>query len=133
VTLRDDRGRTVDRQATPRRDGTLRFPTKGPRRGRYEVNGAPVWLYPRSEPAHVRTTKDTYRTGERITVDFRAGDADDSYLVYAYTRSEIEGRLTIGPDGIGDWPLPPGRYVVRLLPDDGLRSVAESAPFAVRS
>jgi hypothetical protein len=29
--------------------------------------------------------------------------------------------------------LPPGRYVVRLLPDDGLRDVAESAPFTVRT
>ncbi|WP_176985284.1 endonuclease/exonuclease/phosphatase family protein [Asanoa ishikariensis] len=146
VTLRDDAGRLIARQATPRQDGTVRFATRDLKRGRYTVNGAPVWLYPRDEPVRVATTKTSYRTGEKIAVDFsnapgmgldwisvfRAGDGNDAYLAYAYTGSLIEGRLSIGPDGIGDWPLPPGRYVVRLLPDDGLRSVAESKPFTVR-
>nr|WP_239097495.1 endonuclease/exonuclease/phosphatase family protein [Asanoa ferruginea] len=145
VTLRDSSGRVVARQQTPRGNGTVRFATKALSKGRYEVNGAPVWLYPRDEPAQVRTTRKSYRAGQPITVDFanapgmgldwisvfKQGDGNDAYLVYAYTHSEIEGRLTIGADGIGDWPLPPGRYVVRLLPDDGLRSVAESKPFTV--
>ncbi|GIF77751.1 hypothetical protein Asi02nite_72690 [Asanoa siamensis] len=145
VTLRDPDGRVVATRATPHRDGTLRFATDRLRRGRYTVNGNPVWLYPRDEPARVATTKATYRAGQPISVDFtnapgmgldwisiyRQGDGNDAYLVYAYTGSRIEGRLTIGPDGIGEWPLPPGRYVARLLPDDGLRSVAESKPFTV--
>lgn len=134
------------RQATPHYDGTLRFATRNLHCGRYTVNGTPAWLYLRDEPAHVATTKTSYRAKEKIAVDFanapgmgldwisvyRAGDENDAYG-YAYTGSVIEGRITIGPDGIGDWPLPPGQYVLRLLPDDGLRDVAESKPFTVRT
>jgi hypothetical protein len=29
------------------------------------------------------------------------------------------------------WPLPAGQYVVRLMPDDGYVSVAESARFTI--
>lgn len=50
------------------------------------------------------------------------------------THTAIEGHTTLGPDsieGYAAWPPPPGRYVVRLLPADGLRSVARSAVFDV--
>jgi hypothetical protein len=33
---------------------------------------------------------------------------------------------------VADWPLPPGRYVARLLADDGFELLAESEPFAIR-
>ncbi|KIF77179.1 hypothetical protein QR77_31555 [Streptomyces sp. 150FB] len=61
-------------------------------------------------------------------------EPNSDYLVYTYTGSRIEGHATIGPDAIGaedSWPLKPGRYVVRLLPDDGVLSVAESKVFTV--
>ena len=56
------------------------------------------------------------------------------YLLYEYTRASIEGDTSFTADsftGSGAWPLEPGRYEVRLLLDDGYRSVATSRPFRV--
>jgi hypothetical protein len=56
------------------------------------------------------------------------------YLLYEYTGASIEGatRFTASSaQGLGSWPLEPGRYEVRLLLDDGYRSVATSRPFRV--
>jgi hypothetical protein len=135
--------------------------TKGLIRGRYDVvlrshhrvvSRAQVWAYPKGEPTRIAVDRSKYTVGQPIGVHwsnapgmgldwvsvFRCpatGCEDDSqYLVYIYTESAIEGRASIGPDsieGYASWPLPAGRYVVRLLPDDGLRSVAESAQFQV--
>jgi exonuclease III len=57
------------------------------------------------------------------------------YQLYEYTRASIEGttRFTANSaQGLGTWPLEPGRYEVRLLLDDGYRSVATSRPFTIR-
>jgi hypothetical protein len=59
-----------------------------------------------------------------------------NYLIYEYTGTQIEGSTTFSADsevGFAAWPLKPGRYEVRLLLDDGYRSVATSAPFRVTS
>ncbi|GAA1308960.1 endonuclease/exonuclease/phosphatase family protein [Planotetraspora silvatica] len=144
-----------------RTDGTVTLPTKGLRRGAYAValvsrgkvvSKAPVWLYPAGEPTKVSVGKSSYKQGESIKVDWSnapgmgldwvsvyacpGGKCQDTseYLVYTYTGSAIEGQAKIGPKSIGadsSWPLPPGRYVVRLLPDDGVVSVAQSAMFTV--
>lgn len=56
------------------------------------------------------------------------------YLLYEYTRTAIEGSTRFGPDspvGSSTWPLQPGNYEIRLLLDDGYRSLASSAPFKV--
>ncbi len=56
------------------------------------------------------------------------------YLLYEYTRASIEGTTSFTEDsfvGWGTWPLQPGNYEIRLLLDDGYRSVASSAPFKV--
>lgn len=58
------------------------------------------------------------------------------YLFYEYTRASIEGTTAFtgySPVGYGSWPLRPGVYEIRLLLDDGYRSVASSAPFTVVS
>ncbi|MEV6864914.1 endonuclease/exonuclease/phosphatase family protein [Streptosporangium subroseum] len=142
-------------------DGTVRMSTKGLARGRYDValssggkvlSRTPVWLYPQGEPTKVSVDKRRYKAGESIGVNWSnapgmgldwvsvfacpAGKCKDSseYLVYTYTASAIEGHAKIGPHSIGSedsWPLPPGQYVVRLLPDDGVLSVAQSAMFTV--
>ena len=57
-----------------------------------------------------------------------------NYLIYEYTGARIEGSTTFSPDSEGAaslWPLKPGRYEVRLLLDDGYRSVATSRPFLI--
>jgi exonuclease III len=57
-----------------------------------------------------------------------------NYLFYEYTRASIEGTTSFTADsavGLGEWPLEAGRYEVRLLLDDGYRSVATSKPFRV--
>jgi hypothetical protein len=59
-----------------------------------------------------------------------------NYLIYEYTGAAIAGSTTFSSDsevGYATWPLKPGRYEVRLLLDDGYRSVATSAPFRVTS
>ena len=56
------------------------------------------------------------------------------YLLYEYTRTAIEGSTHFGPDspvGWSTWPLQPGNYEIRLLLDDGYRSLASSSPFKV--
>ena len=57
-----------------------------------------------------------------------------NYLIYEYTGAEIAGSTTFSSDsevGYATWPLKPGRYEVRLLLDDGYRSVATSPSFRI--
>ena len=162
VILLAPSGRQVRSVPARGRDGTVSLATAGLARGRYEValvgrhgrvlSRTALRVYPRGEPARIRTTKAGYAVGEPIGVSwsrapgmaldwvsvFRctaAGcDGNDAYLVYAYTGNRIAGGLRLGPasvEGNATWPLPPGRYVVRLLVDDGLRSVAQSRRFSV--
>jgi hypothetical protein len=56
------------------------------------------------------------------------------YLLYEYTGASIEGSTTFGPAsqvGYKTWPLGPGTYEIRLLLDDGYRSVASSPRFKI--
>jgi hypothetical protein len=63
-----------------------------------------------------------------------AADAYD-YLYYEYTNTEVEGEgafTRASQVGAGTWPLPPGRYELRLLLDDGYVATVKSPPFTVR-
>ena len=56
------------------------------------------------------------------------------YLLYEYTHSAIEGTASFTADslvGYTTWPVTQGTYEIRLLLDDGYRSIASSAPFKV--
>ena len=56
------------------------------------------------------------------------------YLIYEYTNAAIEGSTTFGPAsqiGYTSWPLNTGNYEIRLLVDDGYRSVASSPKFTI--
>jgi hypothetical protein len=56
------------------------------------------------------------------------------YLLYEYTNASIEGSTTFGPAsqiGYTSWPLSTGNYEIRLLMDDGYRSVASSPKFKI--
>jgi Endonuclease/Exonuclease/phosphatase family len=57
------------------------------------------------------------------------------YLVYGYTHAAIQGSRTFRPqDWLAGWktaPLPNGTYEIRLLIDDGYRSVTSSPRFKI--
>ncbi len=121
------------------------------------------WLYAAGTEPSVATSKALYASGEPIVVSWQAapgmrwdwlgifapGEGDGNpnattcnastcgngrYLLYEYTRTEIEGSARFGPDslvGVSTWPLQAGNYEIRLLLDDGYRSLASSAPFKV--
>jgi hypothetical protein len=58
------------------------------------------------------------------------------YLLYEYTRTAIEGTAAFSETsfpGWTTWPLGPGTYEIRLLLDDGYRSIASSAPFKIEN
>lgn len=123
------------------------------------LSRAPFWLYSPGAATEVAATKPTLASGDPLGVRFRnapgnrwdwigifkAADADvptdgsipdDSgdYVLYEYTRTEIEGAVTFSQrshTGSGKWPLPPGRYEVRLMVDDGYETIARSEPFTV--
>ncbi len=118
------------------------------------LSRTPLWVYPPGTHASIGTDRSSYRVGQPITVSwdhapgmaldwvgvfrcFPAGCAGNGgYLLYTYTHTAIRGHGTVGPapdtfPGAIAWPLPPGTYVVRLLVDDGYRSIAVSAPFTV--
>ena len=147
-----------------RRDGTVRFPTTRLHPGRYDVvliarhgrrlSSSPVWAYRPGTSATVETTRRHYAVGDPIRVRWthapgmgldwvgvfrcRQGRcaSNDGYLLYAYTRTAIEGHRTIGPtaatlEGAVSWPLPSGTYVTRLLVDDSYVDLAQSPRFSI--
>jgi endonuclease/exonuclease/phosphatase family metal-dependent hydrolase len=118
------------------------------------LSRTPLWVYPPGTHASISTDRPTYEVGQPVGVSwdhapgmaldwvgvfrcYPAGCAGNGgYLLYWYTHSAIRGSGVIGPGpdtfaGAISWPLPPGTYVLRLLPDDGYKSVAVSAPFTV--
>jgi hypothetical protein len=112
----------------------------------------PLWIYRPGAAPTLATDAAQYAVGAPIRVSFTrapgmaldwvsifrcddAGCAEPSaFLVYAYTGNAIEGRVVIDAGataGSEAWPLPPGRYVARLLADDGYRPVAETRVFEI--
>ena len=148
-----------------RTSGAVSLPTSGLSSGRHDVvlrdttTGAtltrsPIWVYQRGSHARMTTDAVTYRSGQRVTVSWdrapgehldwiglyrchRTCDEPGSYLAYRYTRTRIEGSLTLSDvaapgEGAPPWPLPPGQYVARLLIDDSYRVIAQTPRFTVR-
>ncbi len=154
VVARSTRGRT---------SGVVSLPTSQLPAGRYDVvlrddSGAtsarsPIWVYERGTRSRMTTNADTYRPGQPVRVSWdrapgehldwiglyrctRTCDDPGSYLAYRYTRTRIEGSLTLGDavlpgEAAPPWPLPAGQYVARLLVDDSYRVVAQTPRFRV--
>ena len=120
------------------------------------LSRSPFWLYPPGTHASISTDASTYTVGQPVGVSwdhapgmaldwvgvfrcYPAGCAGNGgYLLYWYTHTAIRGSGVIGPGadtfpGAISWPLPPGTYVVRLLTDDGYKSIAVSERFTVTS
>ena len=105
-------------------------------------------VYKVGEPITVSWTKALGMKFDWLGV-YTAGDSADNpnnatcsagycgnghYLLYEYTHNTIEGSTTFGPAsqiGYTSWPLKTGNYEIRLLLDDGYRSVASSPQFKI--
>ncbi len=117
------------------------------------LSRSPFWLYKPDTAPSVEVGKRHYDVGEPIDVSWAAApgirrdwvavyrcanrecEPNSEYLVWAYTDAAIEGELEIGPDsfeGIETWPLPAGKYVVRLLTDDSFIDIAATRTFRIR-
>jgi hypothetical protein len=100
-----------------------------------ELARAPVWIVDPDAGATLSVTEPRVSEGDPIGVSWTGSpgnrwdwlgiyrrDADPnvaSYLLWDYTGATIEGSASFGPASEGPWPLPPGRYTVYLLEDDG--------------
>ena len=56
---------------------------------------------------------------------------------YRYTRTRIEGSVAFSAEaylgeGSATWPLPPGRYIARLMDDDSYHAIGKSRVFTVK-
>jgi endonuclease/exonuclease/phosphatase family metal-dependent hydrolase len=117
------------------------------------LSRSPFWLYKPGTPPSVDVGQRHYDVGEPIDVSWSAApgikrdwvavyrcadqecEPNSEYLVWAYTDAAIEGELEIGPnsfEGIETWPLPAGKYIVRLLTDDSFIDLAASRQFTIR-
>jgi endonuclease/exonuclease/phosphatase family metal-dependent hydrolase len=114
---------------------------------------APVWVYASGARPRLRTSASSYRVGDAVRVHFsgapgnnldwiglfrchRICDGPGGYLVYRYTRTHIEGSVVFGSktylgEGVAAWPLPPGRYLARLLVDDSYHAIGKSPRFTI--
>jgi endonuclease/exonuclease/phosphatase family metal-dependent hydrolase len=139
-------------------DGILSFETAALAQGGYEIvlldaSGTElardaVVLVTDDQPPVLTLADDTLEPGQAVEVAWRfaPGNRYDWVAIYRagvsakeapfefwrYTDGTIDGSTRIGgrARGPGAWPLPPGRYVVRLCLDDSYRCRA-STPFTV--
>jgi hypothetical protein len=104
----------------------------------------PFWIQPRDAVPAIRTTSPSYAPGEAIGVRWTNGPGNKldyvavfpagepsvyGYIGYRYIGANPEGGFALTHSDLGR--LAPGRYVVRLMLDDGYSVIAE-APFTVR-
>jgi hypothetical protein len=144
-----------------RRNGVVDLAIDRVRPGRYDVvllgHGqveatAPVWVYRRGSHSHLSTSRHVYRVGSPIRVSWTRAPGNNldwvslfrchvrcagpgGYTIYRYTRTAVEGSLTFGRAnylGYGSVrSLAPGRYIARLLTDDGYHAIGKSPRFRI--
>jgi endonuclease/exonuclease/phosphatase family metal-dependent hydrolase len=156
IRAHDSTSPVADEPVAGEIDGTVTLGTSGWEPGTYEallMDGTSVqartrfWVEAPGDGPHVATSSHFYRAGEPISVRWwnapgerwdwvgvyeRHADPNvDPYLTWFYTRSTVKGRGTLDADSEGPWPLPPGRYSVILLADDGYDVLARHG-FVVR-
>ncbi len=133
-------------------DGTLVFPGGSLAAGSYdavlvdagatELSRIPFWVELPGAVPEISTGRRTYAVGEGIDVSWQdapgnrwdwvgiyhhgANPRKAYYLLWAYTGASVEGSATLDASASGPWPLPPGRYSVYLLKDDGYTALARA-------
>lgn len=84
-----------------------------------------------SGPANGDANGDTHQPAEKEASNESNEDTHE-YLTYGYVDARSSGRMLLGPETVeAAWPMPPGRYVARLLLDDGYEVLAETRPFSI--
>ncbi len=137
---------------------TLRVPTTGVAPGAHEAvvmgpDGAvlarqPYWIVAKGAKPTLTTSKRAYKQGEPIVVRwanapgqrwdwvglYPAAKADiPKPMLWRHTKATIAGEGSLDGDSEAEvWPLPPGKYSVKLLLDDGYTRLAESGFEVVR-
>jgi endonuclease/exonuclease/phosphatase family metal-dependent hydrolase len=103
----------------------------------YEV-GEPIRVRWRAAPGYRFDWMGVFAPGRgpaQNAEDCNAGTCGNGhYLLYHYTDAAIQGAAWIGPasfPGYRTWPLKVGTYEIRLLMDDGYRTLAISNSFKV--
>jgi hypothetical protein len=110
------------------------------------------WVVDRSAVPAVSVSRISYKAGEAIEISWQNGPGNrndylgiyeagiastylpdyDGGLTWLYVDALPEGTIRLDRASIeATWPLPPGKYVVRLLKDDGYEVLAESSEFEV--
>jgi endonuclease/exonuclease/phosphatase family metal-dependent hydrolase len=106
------------------------------------------WILDPDAPPSLDVVGSSFAPGEALPIRWQNGPGnrndwlavfgasapreDRNYLAWGYVGARSSGSLAMdAPTAEGGWPLPPGRYVVRLLKDDGFEVLAESSPFTV--
>jgi endonuclease/exonuclease/phosphatase family metal-dependent hydrolase len=110
------------------------------------------WVLPTGAEPSVSVTAGTFKTAEPITVDWSNapgnrndylaiyaadessanGHDNEDFLAWVYTNALPEGQVVCDGQNLqGQWPLPPGKYVVKLMKDDSYEQLAESGRFSV--
>lgn len=85
------------------------------------------------EPLPIRWTNGPGNRNDWLAVFGADSPRDETALLaWTYVGARSAGALDLSAaTAEAGWPLAPGRYVVRLLKDDGFEALAESAPFSV--
>jgi hypothetical protein len=113
---------------------------------------APIWVYRPGTRPHMTTDRKVYRKGEPITVSWTRAPGNNldwvsffrcratcagpgGYTIYRYTDTAVVGSVRFGRDNYLNYgsvkKLEPGRYVARLLTDDGYHAIGVSPRFRI--
>ena len=118
-----------------------------------ETLGSDFWVVDSNATPTVAVSRDFFGVAETIEIDWQNGpgnrndylgiygvgvkpDYDPDYdggLTWLYVNALPEGSIRL--DAASSevvWPLPPGKYVARLMKDDGYEVLAESKPFEIQ-
>jgi endonuclease/exonuclease/phosphatase family metal-dependent hydrolase len=107
------------------------------------------WVLDKNAIPEVRLSGNTFDVGQELPIAWQnapghrndylaifAEGAETTYdgaATWAYINALPAGKLSFGAAGAeGAWPVPAGRYVIRLIKDDGYEVLAESDPFVIR-
>lgn len=116
-------------------------------RAGHEVSRNEFWIVAPDATPSVSVTGNRFASGEPLPVVWQNAPGNrydwiaiyevnaaekQKYRAWGYIGARSSGHMQVSAgNSQDDWPLAPGRYVARLLLDDGYALLAEAAPFVV--